>query len=181
MKKNKYIGVILAATMLTATSCSDFSDYNDTPADANPAGNQTLWQNISANGDLTDFASLVKKAGFDVELDNSKSFTVWAPKNGTFNVTDYASLSKEDLLQQFVKNHIAEYGHLASGAVDTRIHTLNEKSYTFEGNGGQYTFDGITISKANQPGNNGVMHIMDGAAQFKYNLYEYVRFQLLCF
>ena len=112
MKKNKYIGVILAATMLTATSCSDFSDYNDTPADANPAGNQTLWQNISANGDLTDFASLVKKAGFDVELDNSKSFTVWAPKNGTFNVTDYASLSKEDLLQQFVKNHIAEYGHI---------------------------------------------------------------------
>ena len=166
---------MLAATMLTATSCSDFSDYNDTPADANPAGNQTLWQNISANGDLTDFASLVKKAGFDVELDNSKSFTVWAPKNGTFNVADYASLSKEDLLQQFVKNHIAEYGHLASGAVDTRIHTLNEKSYTFEGNGGQYTFDGITISKANQPGNNGVMHIMDGAAQFKYNLYEYLK------
>jgi uncharacterized surface protein with fasciclin (FAS1) repeats len=175
MKKNKYIGVMLAATMLTATSCSDFSDYNDTPADANPAGNQTLWQNISANGDLTDFASLVKKAGFDVELDNSKSFTVWAPKNGTFNVADYASLSKEDLLQQFVKNHIAEYGHLASGAVDTRIHTLNEKSYTFEGNGGQYTFDGITISKANQPGNNGLMHIMDGAAQFKYNLYEYLK------
>lgn len=166
--------MMLAATMLTAASCSDFNDYNETPADALPAGNQSLWQNISQNQDLSDFAALVEKTGFNTELDKSKSFTIWAPKNGSFDPAAFAGLSKEDLLQQFVKNHIAEYGHVASGALSKRIHTLNEKSYIFEGNG-QYTFDGVTISKSNQPSNNGVMHIMDNYAPFYHNLYEYLK------
>lgn len=167
--------MMLAAGILTAASCSDFKDYNEVPTDALPAGNQTLWQNIQQNADLTDFASLVKQAGFDTELDKTKSFTVWAPKNNSFLVSDYQNLSQADLLQQFVKNHVAEYGHQASGAVSKRIHTLNEKSYTFEGDGTQYSFNGIAISKANQPSNNGLLHIMDGAAPFRPNLYEYLK------
>ena len=117
MKYINKIGVMLAAGMLTATSCSDFKDYNEVPTDALPAGNQTLWQNIQQDAELSDFAALVKQAGFDTELDNTKSFTVWAPKNGTFSMADYQGLSQANLLQQFVKNHVAEYGHQASGAV----------------------------------------------------------------
>lgn len=166
---------MLAAGMLTAASCSDFKDYNEAPKDALPAGNQTLWQNIQQNSELSEFAQLVRQSGFDAELDNTKSYTVWAPKNGSFSIADYQGMSKEDLLQQFIKNHVAEYGHAASGAVSERVHTLNEKSYEFEGNGGQYTFDGLTISQPNLPGNNGLMHILDGAAPFRYNLYEYLK------
>ena len=118
MKRNKYIGfAMMAAGMLVATSCTDYSDYNEVPTES------------IANGNT--------------------------------------------LLAQFVKSHVAEYGHAASGKIDERIHTLNEKSFTFEGDG-SYTFDGIHVSAPNLPGSNGLMHKLDGAAKFYPNLYEYL-------
>lgn len=174
MKNNKYIGLMMAAAMLAATSCSDFNDYNEVPSDALPEGNQTLWQNISSNQDLTDFADLVKQAGFDGELDKSRTYTVFAPKNGSFIKSEFEGMERKDLLQQFVKNHIAEYNHVATGAVNMRIHTLNEKSYLFEGNG-NYTFGGMGISKPNMPSNNGVVHMLERNVPFYPNLYEYLK------
>lgn len=154
-------------------ACSDFSDYNEAPVDPTPSGNHTLWENISQNAQLSDFASLVKQAGFVDQLNTPRALTVWAPVNGSFSVSDYQSLSTNDLLTQFVKSHVAEYSHPASGVLDERIHTLNEKSFIFAGDG-SYTFDDIAISHANVPGNNGVMHLLSGAVRFYPNLYEYL-------
>ena len=36
-----------AAVLLAATSCSDFSDYNDTPVSDVQQAERTLWENIS--------------------------------------------------------------------------------------------------------------------------------------
>lgn len=165
---------MMAAGMLAATSCTDFADYNETPVDQTAAGNQTLWENISQNPQLSDFAALVQQSGYDATLNTSRSLTVWAPVNGTFNVADYQGLDKEALLTQFVKGHIAEYGHAASGKIDERVHMLNKKSFTFEGDG-SYTFDGLPINRVNLPSTNGIMHLMDGAAKFYPNLYEYLK------
>ena len=154
-------------------SCSDYADYNEVPVDATAAGNQTLWENISQNPLLSDFAALVKRSGFDADLDNSHVYTVWAPVNGSFNPSDYASLTDEQLLFRFVKNHVAEYSHSASGQVEERVHTLNEKSYTFKGNS-NYTFDGYDITQPNLPNINGLLHITNGVAQFYPNIYEFV-------
>ena len=162
-----------AAVALSVAACSDFSDYNEVPTDAVASGNQTLWQNISGNPQLSDFATLVKSTGFDIELANSRSYTVWAPLNGTFSITDYQQLSNDELLTQFVKNHVAQFSHTASGVLDERVHTLNEKSFEFAGNG-SYTYGGINVNKANLPNNNGVLHLLDGAAPFYPNLYEYL-------
>ncbi len=164
---------MLAAGMLATTSCTDFSDYNETPVDQTATGNQTLWENILQDSRLSDFAALVQKTGFQEQLNTPRSLTVWAPANGTFSMSDYEGLSQDDLLRQFVKGHIAEYTHAASGKVDERVHMMNDKSFTFTGDG-SYTFGGKTISAANVPSNNGLLHIMDGAAKFYPNLYEYI-------
>ena len=176
MKRNKCIGIVMmAAGILAATSsCSDFSDYNDVPSDVSAAGNQTLWENISQNSQLTDFAELVKRTGYDSYLNTPRSLTVWAPVNGSFDKSAYDNMSDEDVLRQFVKGHIAEYGHLATGKVEERVHMLNDKSFDFLGEG-SYTFDGVSVSQANLPSSNGVMHIMNGAAKFLPNLYEYLK------
>ncbi|MBR1448804.1 MAG: fasciclin domain-containing protein [Prevotella sp.] len=175
MKRNKYIGIaMMAAGMLAATSCTDFSDYNETPVDQMPSGDLTLWENISQNSQLSDFASLVRQSGYDAELNTPRSLTVWAPVNGTFNVSDFQGLSKEDLLNQFVKNHIAEYSHAATGKVEERVHMLNEKSFDFLGDG-SYTFGKIGITSANLPSSNGLMHLLDGAAKFYPSIYEYLK------
>ena len=155
------------------SSCSDFSDYNETPADQQGTGNMSLWENISQHPQLTDFAQLVKRTGFDEQLSQARAYTVWAPLNGTFNMADYQQMSDSTLLNQFVMNHVAKYVHGASGKVDERIHTLNEKSYTFAGDGA-YTFSGVNISQPNQASSNGVMHLMDGVARFYPNLFEYL-------
>lgn len=162
-----------AAALLAATSCSDFSDYNDTPVSDVQQADRTLWENISQNDQLSDFATLVKKAGFDDELSQPHYYTVWAPLNGTYDASSLMSADSATVLYQFVKSHIAEYNHSVSGPVDERIHALNRKSFAFEGDG-QYTYAGQSLRQINLPNSNGIMHLLDGAAQFYPNLYEYL-------
>ncbi len=162
-----------AAVLLAATSCSDFSDYNDTPVSDVQQAERTLWENISQNDQLSDFATLVKKAGFDDELSQPHYYTVWAPLNGTYDASSLMSADSATVLYQFVKSHIAEYNHSVSGLVDERIHALNRKSFAFEGDG-QYTYAGQTLRQLNLPNSNGIMHLLDGAARFYPNLYEYL-------
>lgn len=162
---------MIVAAMFAATSCSDFSDYNEIPSTGNMSADKTLWENISQNENLSDFAALVKKAGFDAALSQSHFYTVWAPANGTFEAQALLAEDSTKLLKEFVKNHIAEYNHVISGAIDERIKVLNEKSYDFVGDGA-YTYDGLNITTLNQPSANGIMHILNGAAQFYPNIYE---------
>lgn len=163
---------MIVAAMFAATSCSDFSDYNETPSTGNMSADKTLWENISQNENLSDFAALVKKAGFDAALSQSHFYTVWTPANGTFDAQALMAEDSTKVLKEFVKNHIADYNHVISGAIDERIKVLNEKSYDFVGDG-SYTYDGLNITTLNQPSINGIMHILNGAAQFYPNIYEH--------
>lgn len=175
MKRNRYIGIaMMAAGVLAATSCTDYSDYNETPVDQLATSSQTLWENISQNPRLTNFAALLEKSGFDAELKTPRSLTIWAPLDGTYSLSDYQDMSKEDLLTQFVKGHVAEYSHAATGEVEERVHMLNDKSFLFKGNG-SYTFNDLQLSQVNVPSSNGLIHLMDGAAPFRPNLYEYLK------
>lgn len=176
MKRNKYIGIaMMAAGMLAATSCTDFTDYNEAPESGQANGTQTLWENISQNPQLSDFAALVKRTGFDATLSQLNAYTVWAPVNGKFNATDYQSLSDSMLLAQFVKNHVAKFSWVATGEINERVHMLNGKSYSFTGNG-TYSYDVVPLvaGQGNQPSINGTLHLIDGAVPFYPNLYEYL-------
>ena len=77
----------------------------------------------------------MKRTGFESKLSEPRAYTVWAPLNGSYDAAAYQQLSDSLLLQQFVKNHVAEYTHVATGSIDERIHTLNDKSFSFTGNG----------------------------------------------
>lgn len=187
MKINKYIGMtMMVAGVLAASSCTDFDDYNEVgnisgEGNAELAG-QTLLENIRNNSQLSDFYDLLKQSGFDENLNTTHCYTVWAPVNGTFDKEAYQSLSKQDLLKQLIKNHIAESMHRATGTVNERMLMLNEKKYDFEGTGGIYTFDGVAIDSAqcNLPNSNGVLHILkDQAVTWYPNLYEYLMDSLL--
>lgn len=107
MKHNKYICAVLAGAAMLVASCTDFDDYNEAyTGDGNAASTQTLWQNISANENLSEFASLLKKAGYDEKLKGSQFYTVWAPVNGTFGYDDIAAHDSTWLVQRFLNSHI---------------------------------------------------------------------------
>ena len=168
---------MMAAGVLAATSCTDFDDYNKVSNEGNvaSAGN-TLWENIQQNPQLTTFAELVKKSGFDQELNQTHYYTVWAPVDGSYDASAYQGMNSAALLKQFVKNHVAEYGHSATGQVDERVLMLSEKTYDFAGNGNAYTFDGINLDQNNFniANSNGVLHLMDGQAVYYPNIYEFI-------
>ena len=122
--------VMMAAGVLAATSCTDYADYNEAVADSNPAGDKTLWENLQQNPNLSDFTALVRKSGFSEQLNSASYYTVWAPVNGQFNKAEYEAMNQTDLLHKFVKNHIAEFSHSATGKLDddNRVLMLNNKS-----------------------------------------------------
>ena len=182
MKNIKYIGMtMVAAGLLAAPSCTDFDDYNKVAeGNVTASATQTLWENIRQNADLSDFAALVQKAGFDDELNQTQYYTVWAPLNGTYDAAAFQNLDNTAMMRQFVKNHIASYAHSASGEINERILMLNEKSYNFTGSS-NYTFDEVAVNQTNLPSSNGLLHTLNGVATFYPNIYEFVTDSVLAY
>ena len=174
MKKYKYIGILmLAAAMLTATSCSDYNDYNTAPSAGDlPGANNTLWENISSDTQLTKFANLAKKCNFSEVLNSPRFYTIWAPVDNAISDAEYNRLMASDsatIVKQFMQQHMTEYNYPVSSALDSMtIISLNAKHHAFTQKG----FDGFAYSAINQPSTNGVMHKINGMSEFHQNLYE---------
>ena len=163
---------MLAATMLTAASCTDYNDYNTVPTDVQPSANKTLWENISGDQQLTKFAALASKCNFSEALNSPRFYTVWAPVDASFSDAEYQRLMASDsatIVKQFMQQHVTEYNYPVSAALDsTTIVTLNAKHHPFT----QAAFDGFTYSAVNMPSTNGVIHKINGLSEFYNNLYE---------
>lgn len=169
---------MITAGLLTVTSCSDFDDYNEVQTDVlHPSSSLTLWENISQDPSLSDFKELIEKAGFADELQASNYYTVWAPKNGSFDKSQYLNIDSALLLKQFVKNHIASYNHPVTGFLEKRIFALNRKVYDLTGADNNYTYADVALDVTNIPSSNGLLHTLDGVAGFYFNLYEYIQEQ----
>ena len=85
--------------LLGYTSCTD--DHFDIRTDV-PSATSTLWQNIEANEQLSDLEAILKRVKVYTKeedtkrsityadlLNQSQSFTFWAPLNGTYNAQTY--------------------------------------------------------------------------------------------
>ncbi len=180
MKYINKIGVMLAAGLLLATaSCTDYDDYNTVPSDALPSANQTLWENISGDQQLSKFAALAKQSNFSETLNSPRFFTVWAPVDAAISDAVYNRLMASDsttIVKQFLQQHVTEYNYPVSAAYDsTRIVSLNDKHHIFT----PLSFDGYAYytgtdgkPQVNVPATNGLMHKLNGLSEYYINLYE---------
>lgn len=164
MKKRSFIHKMLTLGVIafSITACTDAWDDHYS-IDNNIASNNgsTLWEIIESDSSLTQFAELLRKTGYDTLLTKDRFYTVWAPINGfTHNVDD------EALEFEFIKNHIADYSHTASGDISKKITMLNEKVMPFVGNTGNYTFKDIPVATANVAAKNGVLHRIGGNGEY---------------
>lgn len=171
----------LAALLIACTSCSDsWDDHYDT---ATSGSEQTLWHEISANSNLSDFSSVLsntyiyrhhKKSTVSYAdlLNSGQAFTVWAPQNGTFNKDSLIALCKTAIgdscvEKMFVKNHIARSTFSLVGDSDD-VTLMNTKHLTF----GSGKIGDATISSANNRAKNGILHIINKDLSYQYNIYE---------
>ena len=169
-KINKRYLIGLSFCMMLA-SCADWDDHYEADTMLLDSQQSTIWQNIERDANLSQFASLLKKAGYDEKLNASQTYTVWAPVNGSFDYEAMSALSTDRLQREFIENHIARSNYQASGAMQKRICTLNEKVMYFEGSQG-YTIEGINVAQANVASGNGVIHTINGKIPFMQNIYE---------
>ena len=166
---NKMKMMVLAGGMLAAASCSDFDDFNTVPVAADPAADQTLWENISKNPELSDFKAVLERVGYDKVLDAAHTYPVWAPVNGSFSADSLANVSDAKVVHEFLNNLIADYAHREADPNDTVIYMLNEKLLKFTGkNSTSLAFDAQRIlpnvenpSVYNYPSTNGLLYTIN--------------------
>lgn len=172
----------VAGGMLAAVSCSDFNDFNTVPSAEDPAADKTLWENIATNPELSDFKAVLERLGYDEVLDASRTYTVWAPVNGSFDTDSLAKVSDEKVEKEFLQNMIANYAHRETDPNDTVIYMLNEKLLRFSNKSTtSLAFDAQRIlpnvdspSIYNYPSSNGLLYVVSSPSVFRYNGYEYI-------
>jgi len=179
----KVLGLALAA--LTFSACSDtWDEHYEGKSDGILEG--SLWQAIEKDGNLSNFASVLKACGFDKSLASSQVFTVFAPTNANFSAEEAAALiaayneekktmSEEDntIIKEFVKNHIAMYTHsIASGVTDTLM-LMNGKRVSFSEK--QIGETPIQDGELNQHYENGLLFRVNERIGYEPNIFEYLR------
>ncbi len=147
-------------------------------------GDGTLWNAISNDSQLSNFAAVLKATGYHTALDGSQVFTVFAPTNDCFTEADRDAAiqsyneqksrrvkdSKNTVIKELVQNHIALYNYSVSSATtDTTINMMNGKYVSFNNT----SFAGNTFINKNVPTGNGVLFTMGGQAAFEPNILEY--------
>lgn len=163
---------LLAA--LTLGACSDWDDHYEADTSLLPSQKESLWESIKNNTELTQFAALVERVGYDKALGESQAYTIWAPKNGAtgFDVATLSALNDSVLLNEFIKNHISRANTLATGQLtDQRVFMLNKKVMYLNGNS-TYKIQNINLSTPNIATGNGTLHLLDGMIPFTPNIYE---------
>ena len=163
------------------TACNDeWNDHYDVAA----ADSGTLWQAINGSSELSNFASVVKACGYDLMLDGSQTFSVFAPTNASLSQAQADSLvsvyrqqaqagvrsDDNTVVRQFLQNHIALYKYPVSTLTDKTITMMNDKYVQLTSG----TLGDSRLLSTNTPCDNGLLFTLDGQVSYTPNVLEYL-------
>lgn len=177
-RKNIILALACGIVALAFTACTDVWEEHYQP-NLELNSDQTLWDVIENDPELTKFAEFLHVTGYDTLLQKNRYYTVWAPANNaeffsTHSIEGATKAQLDEYRKELVENHIADYSHVAGGKLseDNMVKMLNGKYVRFENASGKFTFKGIPLKKENVPAKNGVLHKIDGYANFTANIWE---------
>ena len=177
MNKNIFKTISLAAAfVLGCYSCSDTWDEHYEATASGLSFDGTIMSYLQSNSKFSDFAEVVKATGYDKDLSSGQVFTLWAPENGSFDKQTYLDMiangNKDQVLKEFVKNHVARYNvSYTPNSDDKDVTMLNSKIITMTGEG---TFGTASIENANVSCKNGVVHVINKSQDYQNNLFEQI-------
>ena len=178
--KHKY-GVGAAMALLLATACTDTWEQH---YQQEVSGGNTLWAAISDNSELTHFAKVIDACGYNLILDGSQTYTVFAPTNDCLSEAEADSLIasykeqkaqgvKNDdnrVITQFVHNHIALYRKSVSTLTNDSITMLNGKYQVLT----DVSLGGKAFNISNELHSNGVLFTLTDQVDYFPNVFEYL-------
>lgn len=162
-------------------SCSD--EWNS-HYDVEMANSSTLWQAISSQGNLNNFTRVVKTCGYDIILDGSQTFSVFAPTDETFKSDQADSLiaafqkqqtagvrsNDNTVVRQFLQNHISLYRHPVSSLSGDSIKMMNGKYEVLTSS----KLGNRLLTTTNALCHNGLLFIVDRQLDYFPNVFEYL-------
>lgn len=187
---NKILALCSVCCGLAAVTagCSDWDDHYE--ADSSQGSSLTLWQQMQQEPQLSDFCQVLTATKVfrmhrktpvsyaDLLASGGQSFTVVAPKNGSFNRDSLLRLVEtaqgdSTVEKFFVLNHLSRsatsIGTTASdGGAAPQMLLLNGKHVSLA----PASIQGVAISQANRHASNGVLHVAEKPLPYDYNLYE---------
>lgn len=133
--------------------------------------NQTIYDIIQAEPELSDFEALIEAAALTDNLNQDGPFTVFAPTNdawAAFNATNDSEVSMTDILLYHVMN--GEY-YAADLAQEEAVTTLAGEYLFFatseqEGTTNLIINETVPVARADMEASNGVVHIIDTVLPF---------------
>lgn len=182
---NMVLGLALAT--LTFVACSDtWDDHYENLGDSSTGMHDgTLWQAISSDPDLSNFARVLEECNVKPALDGSQVFTVFAPTNAKLSaaeadqlIADYKEQAKTVLqanntvLKEFIHNHMSLYNHSFS---DLRVDTLVLMNGKYAILDRDATISGVKMTKFNQLYSNGVLNVLSDKITYLPNVFESFR------
>ena len=191
--KSFFAIVSLFAVLLVGSSCEDNIGIKVT--DEAPNADKTLYEVIMNDPELTDFVEVLNACNIRSEknpaeiisvadslFNTSRVYTVWAPKNGSFDKEDILARInagyRDDVMKTFVFSHVANYLKAAKGKYEENgelILMLNNKKLTFDGSYKTgYTLEGKELISVNNRVKNGILHKLSSASEYNYNIWEYI-------
>lgn len=162
--------VLFAACFLLLYSCNQtWEDHYKIQDEA--LLEKKLMELISEKPELSIFAALIEKAGYDKVLSANQVYTVWAPTNAALADVDTSDLNEAS---KIVRNHIARFSYSSSGVQHVTINMLNKKNIHFEKKNQDLIFGDQKLLEQDLTVGNGVLHIIDGLVTYYPNVWEYL-------
>lgn len=188
-KINKIIsgGLLCCAVAVALTACTDAWDdhYESLGSGEGGVHEGTLWQAISSNPNLSNFAKVVEGCNYVDKLNGSQVFTVFVPTNDHFTEAEADKLISEyndqkgkvleennTVLKEFLQNHMMLYNRSFTNLRNDTLVMMNGK-YAFINP--DSTVNGVKMSAVNQLYGNGVLNIVDSPVTFFPNVFEAYR------
>ncbi len=173
----------LAALALPFASCTDWDDHYD-PSTGDGGAKTTLWQAISSEANLSNFAHVLQGCGYNRNLSGSQTYTVFALTNDGLSAEQADSLvsayqeqkdkgvrdNDNTVIRQFVQNHISLFTQPVSSLTNDTLTLLNGKMAPVT----PTTIDKQEFITSNALHSNGVLFTIDKKIDYFPNIFEYL-------
>lgn len=161
--KFRVLALLLAAICLAG--CDD--RWDEHYQGETHGGDLTVYEMIARDPELSTFKEMIDRSGYAGLLNSTQTFTVWAPVNSAL-----AGFDMEDgaLVKRTVLNHIARFNHSTADGSLTGVRMYNGKKFRFDDSG----YAGVGMLDPDILCSNGVLHTLQEAIPYTYNIREYV-------
>ncbi len=176
--KNTFLpaALLLAAASGSLASCSN--EWEEHYEQGTVSGSRPLGELLQSNAELSTFADMVKRSGYDGLLSSSQTLTVFAPVNGALTDID---LTDPLAVRQTVENHIGRFSYpLSAASAETKVRMLNGKRLAFAPAADGYALDDAPLGATGDLASNGLLYTLTRHVAYRPNFYEYVTASANC-